>query len=242
MLIIPAIDLLNGSCVRLTGGSFENATVYSDDPVSTARSFADLGVTWIHVVDLDGAKTGRPMQTDTVKKIVDAVDCNIQLGGGLRRLDDVDAAINAGVERAVVGSALTADMRMAAAFFERFGEKVAASIDTKNGVVAVQGWTQTSTLRGPELAKSLVAVGCKTIIHTDVGRDGTMSGPNLEGLRPYLEVEGVRVVASGGISNEDDLAKLHGAGVAGAIIGKAIYEGRIELGKAVDIYQDRSES
>jgi phosphoribosylformimino-5-aminoimidazole carboxamide ribotide isomerase len=242
MLIIPAIDLLGGKCVRLTGGSFENPTVYSDDPVSTARSFADVGASWIHVVDLDGARAGRPVQMETVQRITSAVKCKVQFGGGLRRLDDVESALAAGVHRVVVGSALAADHRVAATFFERFGDRVAAGIDTRNGKVAVQAWAHTSALRGPEFAQSLVDMGCKTIIQTDVGRDGTMSGPNLEELRHYLAIDGVKVIASGGISGSDDLAALHGAGVSGAIIGKAVYEGRIALGEAVDMYQDHVET
>ena len=236
MLIIPAIDLLAGKCVRLTGGEFGAATVYSDDPVATAKSFADSGVEWIHVVDLDGAKAGRPVQSDMIKKIAAAVKCNVQVGGGLRRLDDAQTALDSGADRVVVGSALAADERVAAAFIERFGERIAAGIDTRNGKVAVQGWTQTSALRGPEFAQSLVSKGCKTIIHTDVGRDGTMSGVNIEELRPYLSIPGVSVIASGGVSGEQDLAALKAAGVAGAIVGKALYEGRISLDKAVGAY------
>lgn len=237
MLIIPAIDLLDGKCVRLTGGSFDNATVYSDDPVSTAQSFADLGVEWIHVVDLDGAKAGHPTQTSLVAEIKRAVKCRVQLGGGLRRLDDVEAALAIGVDRVVMGSALAADVRVAATFFERFGGKIAAGIDTKNGVVAVKGWTQTSAIRGLEFAQSVIDMGCKTIIHTDVGRDGTMSGPNLEELGQYLEIKGADVIASGGVSGAQDLAALSAAGVTGAIIGKAIYEGRVSIMDAVDTYQ-----
>jgi phosphoribosylformimino-5-aminoimidazole carboxamide ribotide isomerase len=141
----------------------------------------------------------------------------------------------------VVGSALASDERVAAAFFERFGDRIAAGIDTRNGKVAVQGWTHTSALRGPEFAQSMVRLGCKTLVYTDVGRDGTMTGPNYEELKQYLEIEGASVYASGGISGEQDLAKLSDAGVAGAIIGKAIYEGRVSLQEAVDTYQDRVE-
>ncbi len=238
MLIIPAIDLLGGRIVRLTGGAFGSETVYSDDPVATAKSFVDVGAEWIHVVDLDGAKAGRPIQTEVIAKIAAAAKCKLQVGGGLRRLDDVEAALNGGADRVVVGSALAADERVAAAFIERFGDKVAAGIDTKNGKVAVQGWTQTSTIRGPELAASLVAMGCKTIVHTDVGRDGTMSGFDMRVLEPYLELKGVSVIASGGVSGLDDLMLLGRAGVAGAIVGKAIYEGRLALGDAISQLQD----
>jgi phosphoribosylformimino-5-aminoimidazole carboxamide ribotide isomerase len=238
MLIIPAIDLLGGKCVRLTGGAFGSETVYSDDPAATAKSFEDVGAEWIHVVDLDGAKSGRPVQTEVIAKIAAAVKCKVQVGGGLRRLDDVEAALDGGADRVVVGSALAADERVAAAFIERFGDKVAAGIDTKNGKVAVQGWTQTSTLRGPELAASLVAMGCKTIVHTDVGRDGTLKGFDMSAIEPYLELKGVDVIASGGVSGLDDLLLLERAGVAGAIIGKAIYEGRLALADAIGQLQD----
>ncbi len=237
MLVIPAIDLLDGKCVRLTAGSFDNATFYSDDPVGTAKSFADLGVQWIHVIDLDGAKAGRPVQSEIVAAIKDAVDCKVQLGGGLRRLDDVEAAIGSGVDRVVMGSALADDARFAATVFERFGDKVAAGIDTKGGVVAVKAWTQTSAIRGIEFAQTLVEMGCKTIVQTDVGRDGTLSGPNIDELRQYLNIEGVCVIASGGVSGAQDLAALSQVGVAGVIVGKAIYEGRINLLEAVDTYQ-----
>lgn len=233
MLIIPAIDLLGGKCVRLTGGAFDAATVYSDDPVSTAKSFVDVGAEWIHVVDLDGAKAGAPVQTDVIARIASSVKCKVQVGGGLRRLDDIDAVFNAGVARVVVGSALASDDRVAAAFIERYGDRLAAGIDTKNGKVAVQGWTQTSALRGPELAARLADLGCKTIVHTDVGRDGTLTGLDMGVLEPYLALEGVSVIASGGVSGLDDLLALEGVGVAGAIVGKAIYEGRLNLGDAI---------
>lgn len=237
MLVIPAIDLLGGRCVRLTEGAFGSETVYSEDPVETARTFERQGATWIHVVDLDGAKAGQPMQTDVVERIVRAVKCNVQVGGGLRRLDDVDRALATGAHRAVVGSALAADERLAAAFVERFGEKIAAGIDTRAGKVAVHGWTATSAIRGPELASSLATIGYKTIVHTDVGRDGTLSGADVSVLEPYLGLDGVAVIASGGIATESDLEGLSRAGVAGAIIGKAIYEGRLSLEASVQKFQ-----
>jgi phosphoribosylformimino-5-aminoimidazole carboxamide ribotide isomerase len=233
MLIIPAIDLLGGKCVRLTEGAFGSETVYSEDPVETARTFESQGATWIHVVDLDGAKAGQPMQTDVVARIAGAVRCQVQVGGGLRRLDDVERALATGASRAVVGSALAADERLAAAFVERFGDRIAAGIDTRNGKVAVHGWTATSAIRGPELASSLATMGYKTLVHTDVGRDGTLSGADVSVLEPYLGLEGVEVIASGGIATDADLDGLSRAGVSGAIIGKAIYEGRISLRDAL---------
>jgi phosphoribosylformimino-5-aminoimidazole carboxamide ribotide isomerase len=238
MLIIPAIDLLGGRCVRLTGGAFGSETVYSDDPVATAKSFEDVGAEWIHVVDLDGAKAGRPLQTEVIARIAAAVKCSLQVGGGLRRLDDVESALEAGADRVVVGSALASDVRVAAAFVERFGEKVAAGIDTKNGKVAVQGWTQTSTLWGPEFASTLVELGFKTIVHTDVGRDGTLRGFDMAVLEPYLRLKGARVIASGGVSGLEDLLLLERAGAWGAIVGKAIYEGRLALADAIGQLQD----
>lgn len=233
MLILPAIDLLGGKCVRLTGGAFGSETVYSDDPVTLAKSFEDVGATWIHVVDLDGAKAGHPVQYDVIAKITAAVSCNVQVGGGLRRLDDVETALAAGADRVVVGSALAADERVAAAFVERFGDKIAAGIDTRNGKVVVHGWTQSSALRGPEFASSLVALNYKTIVHTDVGRDGTLSGLDMDTLRPYLGLKGVNVIVSGGVSGIQDLIELSHAGAAGAIVGKAIYEGRLSLQEAI---------
>lgn len=236
MLIFPAIDLLGGKCVRMTEGAFGTEKVYSEDPVATAKAFCDEGATWIHVVDLDGAKSGRPLQHALIEEIVKAVTCKVQVGGGLRRLDDVQDALDTGAERAVVGSALATDNRVAAAFVERFQERLVAGIDTRRGNVATQGWTQTSTLRGPELAKMLFDYGCRTVVHTDVGRDGTMTGPNLESLKAYVEIEGLSVVASGGVTSLEDLGDLAKMGVDGAIVGRALYEGRLNLRAALEAY------
>lgn len=233
MLILPAIDLLDGRCVRLTEGVFGSESVYSDDPVETALGFADQGAEWIHVVDLDGARDGSPANLAVIGAVCRATSARVQCGGGVRSVETAGRLFDAGVSRVVVGSALTKGDEVARGFFESFGDRVAAGIDTRNGKVAVSGWAETSMLDGLEFAKSMVALGCKCVVTTEITRDGRLGGPDVEGVSRFVSSLGTKVIASGGVSSLEDVERLKQAGASGTIVGKALYERRFSLPDAI---------
>ncbi len=234
MLILPAIDLLGGKCVRLRQGDFAKEKVYSDDPVAVAASLADQGAQWIHVVDLDGAKAGRSQNLSVVQGMTEtkAHSAKIQLGGGLSSAEAIEEAFEAGVTRVILGSALTKSRKFAKQCFE-LGENVIAGIDTKNSMVVVHGWQESLELDGIEFAKSLCDLGCRRIIWTDIATDGMLQGPNLKGLEALVKAVQVPVIASGGVSSLADLTAIASTGAEGAIVGKALYEGRFALSEAI---------
>ena len=231
MLIIPAIDLIDGRCVRLFQGDYDRKTEYSGDPVDVAKSFAEEGATWLHVVDLDGAKAGHPVNLDTVRRIADAGVLQVELGGGLRDDVSVKAAFDSGVSRVVVGSAAISDEAFATRCFE-MGDKAVLGIDTKDGYVAVHGWTSTSKLTGMDLARRMISLGCCRVIYTDIATDGAFTGPNIPALKEMMSL-GVPVIASGGVSGVEDIVKLAGLGPEGVIVGRALYEGRLTVRDAI---------
>lgn len=233
MLIYPAIDILGGKCVRLTEGVYGSAKVYNEDPVAQALAFQDQGAKWIHIVDLDGAKEGSPVNREMIESICDALSIDVQVGGGVHAVRIARRFFERGVSRVVVGSAMTLGRQTAAAFFDAFGDKVAAAIDTRGGKVAIKGWTETSDLDGREFAKSLEELGCKYVVHTDIASDGKLMGPDVEGIGKMVSALGIPVIASGGVSSLDDLRALKSAGAAGAIIGKALYEGCFTVAEAI---------
>lgn len=227
MTIYPAIDLLAGRCVRLLHGDYNHVTEYGE-PGEVARSFVSAGATWIHAVDLDGAKAGHPVNRDAISAIV-AAGVPVQLGGGLRKEDDLQTVFDLGVQRVILGSVLVRDPDFATACFEQFGDRIVAGIDARNGLVATQGWLETSTLTAGELAKAMVQAGARRFVFTDIGRDGTLAGPNLQALADFMQSAGVPVIASGGVSGPEDIDALRTLGPEGVIVGKAIYEGRVLL-------------
>jgi phosphoribosylformimino-5-aminoimidazole carboxamide ribotide isomerase len=232
--IIPAIDLSDGRCVRLVQGDFDRATVYGDDPPAMARRWADAGASRIHVVDLDGSKAGRPLQLPAIEQIVAAVDVPVQLGGGMRSLPDIEAAFAAGLERVIIGTAAIEDPTFLDAALERFGERIVVGIDARDGMVAVRGWLDTSSTGALDLARNVAARGARTIVYTDIGQDGTLAGPNLDAMRRMAEaVPDVAVIASGGVGKLDDVLALADTGTVGAIVGKAIYAGTLDLREAI---------
>lgn len=236
MLTIPAIDLRGGAVVRLLRGRFDRETRYDADPVAVARRWREAGATWIHIVDLDGARAGRPSQLDVVRRIVTAVGGPIQLGGGLRTPSDIDAALHAGVDRVVCGSAVLSDLDVVAAAAARHGDRVAAAIDGRHGRVSIGGWTREADVSPVDLAIRLRDAGIVRIVYTDITRDGTMDGPNVDATCRIARQSGCAVIASGGVSSLDDLrtlARLDEVGVEGAIVGRALYEGRFTLPEAV---------
>ena len=233
MILFPAIDLRGGKCVRLTLGDFDRETTYSDDPVEVAQRFQEQGAKWLHVVDLDGAKSGVPHQLALVRQICGAVNIPVQVGGGIRTADAAVRALDAGAARVIIGSALVSDPALADQLFADLGERVVAGIDARDGLVAVSGWQSGSQIRAVDLASDMERRGCQRIIFTDIGRDGTLAGPNIPALQELIGSESIPIIASGGVSCDQDLTELASLSPPpeGAILGKSLYEGRIELAK-----------
>jgi len=233
--LYPAIDIRNGRVVRLLQGEPTRQTVYGDDPLAIAEQFAERGARWIHLVDLDrafGEGDNLHLIASLVGKLAGRV--RVQLGGGLRSLDRIREGLDLGVARLVLGTAAALDQSFVPAAVELAGSpRLAVGVDARGSLVAVRGWTETSSLRVQELAQRVVRDGITTLIYTDVTRDGTMQGPDLEGAL-QLQLTGARVIASGGISSLDDVRGVCAAGLAGAIVGRALYEGRIDLGEALE--------
>ncbi len=234
MEIIPAIDIKDGRCVRLYQGDYEQLTVFDHDPVAVARRWEKLGAQRLHVVDLDGAKAGRPVNAQIVFAIVRAVSIPVQLGGGLRDQSAVDAALNLGVDRAILGTAAIRDCGLIARLVRQYGERIAVSVDARDGWVAAQGWTETSQIRADALVHRMHELGVRTIVYTDIGRDGTLAGPNIPEIRKLVQAGGPAIIASGGVSRLDDLVALAEVGVPGAIVGKALYTSAIKLPQALE--------
>ena len=233
MRIIPAIDLWQGACVRLRQGDFAQTTEYSRDPVAMARGFVAAGAGLLHVIDLEGAKQGRPAQAELVLAIAAAVPIPIEVGGGLRTLEDFDFYLGHGVDRAILGTLAVKDPALAGRILERHGEKVILGVDTRGGLAATEGWTASSAVGLWPLVKRMAALGLKEMIHTDIARDGMLTGPDLESLTALVRESGLKVIASGGISSLADLEAAASAGASGAILGKSLYDGKIDLHAAI---------
>ncbi|OLC29575.1 MAG: 1-(5-phosphoribosyl)-5-[(5-phosphoribosylamino)methylideneamino]imidazole-4-carboxamide isomerase [Armatimonadetes bacterium 13_1_40CM_64_14] len=225
MMVIPAIDLRGGRCVRLIQGDRAHELLYSDDPVAVARHWAGQGARWLHVVDLDGAFAGRPVQLDLIRAIAAATSLPVQVGGGFRTSADLAAGFHAGASRIILGTAAPA----LAAEATRLGDRVVASVDVKDGQVTEQGWTVQTGREPTAAARSLIEMGFSRLIYTDARRDGTLEGIDAEAVRHFAREVGVPVIAAGGIASEADLAALASTGVEGVIVGRALYEGRIDL-------------
>jgi phosphoribosylformimino-5-aminoimidazole carboxamide ribotide isomerase len=237
--LFPAIDIRRGRVVRLSQGSAERETVYGDDPAGMAESFVEAGARWIHLVDLDRA-FDQGSNDDVIRRVVERVGprVRLQLGGGLRTLDRVQAGLDLGVTRLVIGTAAATDPAMLDAAVALLPlDRLAVGLDARDGFVAVRGWTETSSLRATDLARRVVEQGIATLIYTDVTRDGMLRGPDLTGAMA-LQTTGARVVASGGVADLADLRRIGRAGLAGAIVGRALYEGRIALGEALALVRD----
>lgn len=233
--IIPAIDIKDGRCVRLYQGDYAQITVFDQDPVDVARKWAKLGAQRLHVVDLDGAKAGRPVNAQIVYAIVRAVPIPVQLGGGLRDEGAVDAALNLGVERVILGTAAVRDPQLIARLVQHYGARIVVGVDARDGLVAAQGWTETSQVRTEDLVKRMGGIGVQSIIYTDIGRDGTLTGPDVEGVTDLVRAGGPEIIASGGVSKLDDLIALAKTGAAGVIVGKALYTDAIDLCAALEV-------
>ena len=231
MIILPAIDLKDNKVVRLYKGDFDTVHQVADDPVATARAFYEAGARWIHMVDLDGAKDGNRKNGDIVRA-VSQVGLKIELGGGIRTVEDLEAVFEMGVARAVIGSAAVSHPELVEEAVKRYGEKIAVGIDTKDGRVKTAGWVEDSGLDYIAFAKSMEAKGVKTIIFTDIDTDGTLGGPSFARLAELQKAVGCQIVASGGVSNNQDIRDLKEMGLYAAIIGKAYYAGTVDLAQA----------
>jgi len=236
MLIIPAIDLLDGKVVRLAQGRRDQVTVYSDDPVAVAQRWVAAGATWLHVVDLNGAFDGTYVNLPFAKRIIEACAVSVELSGGIRTAETLSKAFEAGAARVILGTKACEDPTFIEAVVSRYGGKIAVAIDANAGRVVSRGWLSSTALTPTGLARNLKGIGVQTLICTDVSRDGMLQGPNFSLLGEVLEAGPKRLIASGGISSLDDLKKLKALeprGVIGAIIGKALYEGAIDLAPAI---------
>src|SRR5215212_7390264 len=237
MFVIPAIDLKNGLCVRLLQGRKSDVTVYNENPVEVAKEFAAAGAEMIHVVDLDGAfNEGDSPNRAVVRRIVEAVDVLIEFGGGIRSLEDVQQLCDAGVARVVLGTLAAESPGSLKGFVNRFGSKICVGIDARDGRVMTRGWEAATTVMAVDLARSVAECGIARIIYTDIARDGTLGGPNIEQTLGVARSADVRVTASGGVSSLDDIKRLRDAGDAridSVIVGKALYEGKFKLEEAI---------
>ena len=234
MYIYPAIDLYGGKAVRLYKGDYAQMTVYSDDPVSVAKNFAAAGASHIHLVDLEGAKIGKPANLDTIAKIVEATGLFAEVGGGIRDMETVDSYLSIGVSRVILGTAAVKDPDFLKEALAKYDEKIAVGVDLKDGLVAIKGWTETSDLKAEDFFIQMQNLGIKTIICTDISRDGAMKGTNRELYRDLSAKFDIDLIASGGVSSMEDVKALAEMKLYGAIIGKAYYIGAVDLKEAVE--------
>lgn len=235
MKLFPAIDLYEGKAVRLYKGDYAQMTVYSDDPASVAADFAASGATCIHIVDLEGAKSGTTPNFDTVCKIKATSGLFCEIGGGIRTMDVIDRYLSAGVDRVILGTAAVGNLDFVKDAVEKYGERIAVGADLKDGYVAVKGWIEKTDILAEDFFRQMQDVGVKTVICTDISKDGAMMGTNLALYRSLSEKFSMQIVASGGVSSLDDVKKLNEMGLYGAIIGKAYYTGAIDLKEAVEV-------
>ena len=236
MIILPAIDLRDGKCVRLLKGDFAQETVYSTEPEEVALRWAREGAEFLHVVDLDGALAGKPQNTEAIKKILNSIQIPMEVGGGIRTLETIDATLELGVSRVILGSAAVQNRALVKDACQRYGNRIAVGIDAKDGVAAIDGWGVSGGISAIDLAKELSAYGLENIIYTDISRDGTLSGVNVEATAKLALESGVNIIASGGVRSLEDIHSLKAReadGIIGVIAGKSIYEETLSLPEAI---------
>ena len=238
MNILPAIDIKDGQCVRLYQGDYANATVYDSDPVRVAERWHKTGAKWLHIVDLDGAAQGHPVNLDILKRMRAVTHAHIEVGGGLRSMEHIEQVLALGIERAILGTVAITNHALLREALARYGDHIAVGLDARDGKVAIEGWLQTSGVTATDLAIELSALGVRRFIYTDIARDGAMTGPNIEAIAHMQEAitrstNMYSLIASGGVSSLADLHILAAMGVEGAIVGKALYTGDIDLHAAI---------
>lgn len=236
MILYPAIDLKEGRCVRLIRGDMEQATVFNDDPAAQAASFADAGASWLHLVDLDGAFAGKPMNAKAVEAIINEVDIPVQLGGGIRTLETIESWLNCGVMRVILGTVAVKAPDLVKEACRKFPGHIAVGIDAREGRVAVEGWAEDTDILAINLARKFADAGVEAIIYTDIDRDGVLQGANIPATAEIARSVSIPVIASGGVSSLTDLrALIVEKRIAGAIVGRALYDGRIDLAEALKL-------
>lgn len=235
MLILPAIDLYDKKAVRLYKGDYEQMTVYSNNPIEIARKFQECGATFIHMVDLEGAKNGTTPNIDEVRKVVEYTDLKVEIGGGIRDEETVQKYIDLGVERVILGTAAVTDDAFLRKMVSKYKDAIAVGVDLKDGYVAIKGWTEKSALTADEFFRHLSEIGVRTVICTDISKDGAMQGTNRELYKELSEKYTMDIVASGGVSSLDDIKALKELNLYGAILGKAYYIGAVDLKEAVEV-------
>lgn len=233
MILYPAIDIYNGQCVRLKQGKFDEATIYFKDPLEAARQWVDQGAQWLHVVDLNGAREGKPGNIKVIESIMTSFNIPIQIGGGIRTQDIAEIYLTMGAGRVVIGSAAFEDPDLMQILCTKFEGRIALGLDAKEGKVAIHGWEETLEKEAIAVTQEFETQGLQHLIYTDISRDGMLTGPNFEGMKKMIEATSIPVIASGGISTLEDLYKLKEIGAEGAILGKSIYENKILLPEAL---------
>lgn len=238
MQLYPAIDIKNGQCVRLRQGQFQDSQIYSKNPIEIARLFVSQGASFIHMVDLDGALVGFSVNDTVFKEIAGEINIPIQVGGGIRTIKDIENKIELGINRVIIGTKAVETPAFVKEAVKEFGsDRIVIGIDAKDGMVAIQGWEKVSTVSAIDLAMQVKDIGVKTIVYTDISKDGMLLGPNVEQTKELSDVTGLDVIASGGVSSMKDLELIAGSGVHGAIIGKALYEKKVDLAKAIELFE-----
>lgn len=233
MRIYPAIDIKDGQCVRLLQGRFSDVTVYGNDPAEMALKWEREGGEYIHVVDLDGALKGHGVNAEAIKKICASVNIPVQTGGGIRTMEDIESKLNCGIDRVIIGTKAVSDSDFVKRAVDKYGEKIVIGIDAKDGMVAVEGWEKTSDFKAVDFAKKMADIGVKTIVYTDIATDGTLKGPNIKAMEGMAKSVNADIIASGGVGNIEHLKALIPTGVEGAIVGRALYTGDVNLLEAI---------
>ena len=235
MRIYPAIDIKDGNCVRLTQGSFSDVTIYGNDPLAVAKEWEAQGADFIHLVDLDGALAGTGINRKIIIKIAQTVSVPVQTGGGIRTIDDIKELINGGVSRVIIGTAAVKNPKLIDQALNEFGDKIAVGIDAKDGMVAISGWEEVSSLPALDFAAQMVEKGVRTIIYTDIATDGMLTGPNISAMKEMVNHVNANIIASGGVGSGNDIVSLLPTGVEGVIVGKALYAGKVNLKDAINL-------
>ena len=235
MIIFPAIDIMDGKSVRLLRGDFATAEQVAEDVLSTAKQFARVGCTWVHMVDLDGSLQKKPVNTDPILQVVEHTPLKVEVGGGIRTMEDIAFYLDRGVDRVILGSVALKNPELVQQAVDAYGDKIAVGIDAKQGMVATEGWTEDSQMDFIDLAKAMEKMGVATIIYTDIGRDGTLSGPDVQGLDRLNKAVSCNVIASGGVTTITDILVMKDKKMYGTICGKCIYKKTLDLREAVGI-------
>ena len=235
MIIFPAIDIMDGKPVRLLRGDFDTAEQVAEDVLTTAKQFARVGCTWVHMVDLDGSLQKKPVNTDPILQVVEHTPLKVEVGGGIRTMEDIAFYLDRGVDRVILGSVALKNPELVQQAVDAYGDKIAVGIDAKQGMAATEGWTEDSQMDFIDLAKAMEKMGVATIIYTDIGRDGTLSGPDVQGLDRLNKAVGCNVIASGGVTTITDILVMKDKKMYGTICGKCIYKKTLDLREAVGI-------